>query len=457
MPILTQSANFKDNVLIELAQWTAEQVDIANVVATNNRSLSAGDGKYTNPVDNKESFGQLKSPDKAGYGTKLIVQEDTKRDNIIRNVWNALSSKQDEIIKHYKETLQENEIKADVLDFEYTRDASITSGALCIKLNIQFYRADDEPLGKVTRGFLIYAKGLRQTKGDPHELMAGILIAMQKKINVRGINAKTLVKRNDELDKLCEEIYDHRADVDGYKQKEADLIEGDIVNLAKAISISNYVNDLLIRNNANKVKVYQTGASWAKSISKFKGSDKSKDSVIKSYNSSDLIVKFDLKGATHHWGLSLKKKGFRVNESDPTLLNKPVVGEGKGKQTAGFLNLKGSQKQKTELLEAENEFFEAVYETRYGRAPNLRTNWKKQLNDGLADNEKKAALTGRRGTLRETRDKVYPRNTFFEKIDEVFRKIMKEPENFKDFLDLCFRIDIFLINIIINIYSKTQI
>ena len=83
MPILTQSANLKDNVLIELAQWTAEQVDIANVVARNNRSLSAGDGKYTNPVDNKESFGQLKSPDKAGYGTKLVVQEDNKRDNII--------------------------------------------------------------------------------------------------------------------------------------------------------------------------------------------------------------------------------------------------------------------------------------------------------------------------------------------------------------------------------------
>ena len=103
MPILTQSANFRDNVLIELAQWTAEQVDIANVVARNNRSLSVDDGKYTNPVDNEESFGQLKSPDKAGYGTKLIVQEDTKRDNIIRNVWNALSPKQDEIIKHYKE------------------------------------------------------------------------------------------------------------------------------------------------------------------------------------------------------------------------------------------------------------------------------------------------------------------------------------------------------------------
>ena len=442
MPILTQSANIKDRVLIQLAQWTADEVDIAGVVASNNRGLSAGDGRYTNPVDNKESFGQLKSPDKAGYGTKLIVQEDTQRDNIIRNVWNAISLKQDDIIEHYRKTLQENQIKADVLDFEYTRDASITSGSLCIKLNIQFYRADEEPLGKLTRGFLIYAKGVRQTKGDPHELMTGILIAMQKQVNVRGINAKTLVERNDELDELCEEIYDHRADVDGYKQKEADLIQGDIVNLAKAISVSNYVNDLLIRNNADKVKVYQTGASWAKSIKKFKGSDKSKDAIIKSYNSSDLIVKFNLKGSTHHWGLSLKKKGFRVNEVDPTLLNKPVVGEEKGKKTAGFLFLKGSQKQKTELLDAENEFFEEVYNIRYGEEPNLRTNWKKKLNDGLADSEKKAALTGRRGTLRETRDYVYPKNTFFEKIDEVFRDIMEEPENFKEFLDLCFRIDI---------------
>ena len=114
----------------------------------------------------------------------------------------------------------------------------------------------------------------------------------------------------------------------------------------------------------------------------------------------------------------------------------------KGKKTAGFLFLKGSQKQKTELLDAENEFFEEVYNIRYGEEPNLRTNWKKKLNDGLADSEKKAALTGRRGTLRETRDYVYPKNTFFEKIDEVFRDIMEEPENFKEFLDLCFRIDI---------------
>ena len=59
------------------------------------------------------------------------------------------------------------------------------------------------------------------------------------------------------------------------------------------------------------------------------------------------------------------------------------------------------------------------------------------MNDGLVDNEKKAALTGK-----EYGGKKYPKNTFFEEIDRVFRKVMEDDDNFKELLDLSFRIDI---------------
>ena len=68
---------------------------------------------------------------------------------------------------------------------------------------------------------------------------------------------------------------------------------------------------------------------------------------------------------------------------------------------------------KKKLTDAENNFFAAVYKVRFGEEPDFKKTWKKQLNNALSDNEKKAALTGKRGTLRETRDKVYPDNIFF--------------------------------------------
>ena len=62
---------------------------------------------------------------------------------------------------------------------------------------------------------------------------------------------------------------------------------------------------------------------------------------------------------------------------------------------------------------------------------------KKTLNDSLSDADKNAALTGK-----EYRGTKYPKNFFFETLDDVFRDIMKEPSNFREFLDLAFRFDI---------------
>jgi len=436
----------KQEILQELATWVAETVDIAKIIATHNKGLPQEDPAYVVPIDNKSaSIKQKTQP----YGVKVVVNQSTKRDAVMAKIWEKMSAKNmmERIEEKYIETFKENGITVTVDTFTLSRFADISSGSKSIKLSLQEYNDDGTKrtvkstgnLADPTKALVIFAKALRTVQGDPHELMSGILIATNKIYDENSINGLSLEKRNKKLEEICQEIFDNRKKVDGYKEKEAKLIEGDIVNLAKALSISNYINKLLRRNSASNVEVYQTGAKWSKNIAKFKGKDKSRDTIIKSYNSSDLIIKFNLGKATHHWGLSLKKKGYKVNEADPTLLNKPIVGDAGGKKTAGFLFLKAGNSDVQKLKNAEDEFFKDVYRVRFdGEEPKTNNaSWKKKLNDGLAGDEKKAALTGK-----EFRGRKYPKNTFFEEIDRVFRKVMKDDNNFKELLDLVFRLDI---------------
>tara|TARA_B100001287_G_scaffold44548_1_gene33648 strand:+ start:152 stop:1888 length:1737 start_codon:yes stop_codon:yes gene_type:complete len=436
----------KQEILQELATWVAETVDIAKIIATHNKGLPQEDPAYVVPIDNKSaSIKQKTQP----YGVKVVVNQSTKRDAVMAKIWEKMSAKNmmERIEEKYIETFKENGITVTVDTFTLSRFADISSGSKSIKLSLQEYNDDGTKrtvkstgnLADPTKALVIFAKALRTVQGDPHELMSGILIATNKIYDENSINGLSLEKRNKKLEEICQEIFDNRKKVDGYKEKEAKLIEGDIVNLAKALSISNYINKLLRRNSASNVEVYQTGAKWSKNIAKFKGKDKSRDTIIKSYNSSDLIIKFNLGKETHHWGLSLKKKGYKVNEVDPTLLNKPIVGDAGGKKTAGFLFLKAGNSDVQKLKNAEDEFFKDVYRVRFdGEEPKTNNaSWKKKLNDGLAGDEKKAALTGK-----EFKGKKYPKNTFFEEIDRVFRKVMSDDDNFKELLDLIFRLDI---------------
>ena len=436
----------KQEILQELATWVAETVDIAKIIATHNKGLPQEDPAYVVPIDNKSaSIKQKTQP----YGVKVVVNQSTKRDAVMAKIWEKMSAKNmmERIEEKYIETFKENGITVTVDTFTLSRFADISSGSKSIKLSLQEYNDDGTKrtvkstgnLADPTKALVIFAKALRTVQGDPHELMSGILIATNKIYDENSINGLSLEKRNKKLEEICQEIFDNRKKVDGYKEKEAKLIEGDIVNLAKALSISNYINKLLRRNSASNVEVYQTGAKWSKNIAKFKGKDKSRDTIIKSYNSSDLIIKFNLGKETHHWGLSLKKKGYKVNEADPTLLNKPIVGDAGGKKTAGFLFLKAGNSDVQKLKNAEDEFFKDVYRVRFdGEEPKTNNaSWKKKLNDGLAGDEKKAALTGK-----EFKGKKYPKNTFFEEIDRVFRKVMSDDDNFKELLDLIFRLDI---------------
>jgi len=427
-------------VLTDLSKEVAKLVDIAQVINSSNRGLAQEDPSYVIPIDNDSSFGKLTdvtTSKKGGYGSQIVINQSNKRDTVMEKIWKSVEEKKDKITKLYEETFEEKNIKADVVSFEFSRFSTYSSGSKSILMEIQEYKPDDSPKANTTNAFVIFAKALRTIQGDPHELMSGVLIATQKIYEQNIINGLSLDKRNKKLEEICKEIFNNRKKVDGYKEKEAKLIEGDIVNLAKALSISNYVNKLLIRNRASDVEVYQTGAKWSKNIKKYKGKDASRDTIIKSYNSSDLIIKFNLGKATHHWGLSLKKKGFKVNEADPTLLNKPIVGAAGGKKTAGFLFLKADVTDQKKLTNAENNFFAEVYRVRFNQEPDFKKSWKKELNNGLVGNEKKAALTGK-----EFRGKKYPKNTFFEEIDRVFRKVMKDDDNFKELLDLVFRLDI---------------
>ncbi len=68
---------------------------------------------------------------------------------------------------------------------------------------------------------------------------------------------------------------------------------------------------------------------------------------------------------------------------------------------------------------------------------NNQSIWMKKLDNDLAGEEKNAALTGKlyRGIQ-------YPRNTYFEQIDQSFRQVFSHPNNFREFLDIVFRLDI---------------
>lgn len=424
-----------------------EILNVPSIITSHNQS--GNDAEFTEVIDASD-VGNLKTlfGAKTAFGTRLTVAVKSKRNVIIDKVNAVLESKKDEVRQLYVDALNDLELTGDIAtDFEITVDKAFSQGSKTIRLLIRRYKLDkktNEPKYDTYPDYAltIFSKGLKNDTADPHELMTGALIAAEMIVDVGQINSKKPSARNKAIEDLLQEVYDAAPQVDGIVPKEREAIKGDITNLAKALSVSNYVVSI-IKNNGGKIqRVYQTGKSWVRDIAHLKGKDKTMDAIIKAYNSSDLIVKFTLGKQTHFWGLSLKKKGIGLREPDPTLLNKPVVGE--SKSTSGYLIMKAPSK-KAALEAAELNFFAEVYSVKFGNRPHDtlaklksdRKNWLKRLDEALTDNEKNAALTGK-----EHAGKKYPKNTWFEKIDEVFREVFADPDNFKQFLDLTFRINI---------------
>jgi len=167
-------------------------------------------------------------------------------------------------------------------------------------------------------------------KPDPHELMTAALVLkgtiklsdLDKKPKERSEYVNKLTKK---LDELSKKVIGGDTGKNGFYM-DPKKTQPDYINLAKAISASNYILKE-INNAGGKVQaVYQTGKSWHSDLDKFNAKGD-----IKNYNSSDIVVRFKIgnKGPDHFWGISLKKTGVKKSgdpEAEPTLLNKPLMG-----------------------------------------------------------------------------------------------------------------------------------
>ena len=304
--------------------------------------------------------------------------------------------------------------------------------------------------------FLVQPKGLTAgaagQREDPHELMTAILIRLQKKVVLGNINRKKDDKRQEAYKELVDELAANANKVVGGSGLNGFYIDGsaknepDLVNLAKALSVSNFILQK-IGKNATVNAVWQTGKQWANEISKF--NPDSKD--IKNYNSSDIIVKFTTtgsKGGVHYWGISLKKKG--ITDAEPTLLNKPLMG------ARGFISKKMEKADRDMVDNAKKDFFVRaiqrklnggnLYKGKNVSAMSLKDVLKTANSLFLDSNEKSDMLTGR-GEYRGIK------NTYFEALHIAFMGVVghnaagrvvnkKKAEEFsKEFMDLIFKIN----------------
>jgi hypothetical protein len=207
------------------------------------------------------------------------------------------------------------------------------------------------------------------------------------------------------------------------------------VNLAKALSVSNYVLGQINDVNAKIITVWQTGKKWATEIAKFNPDVP----TIKNYNSSDIILKVKTSGkneAIHYWGLSLKKRG--VKEADPTLLNKPLLGP------VGFMTKRFSTSEVTKIQKAKEKFFLGALNIASGGEYEGKDINKMSHKDVLAALDKifKRDRTGKRNML--TGQGIYDgnKNIYFEEMHKAFMKFDNDKKFFEEFFDLIFKINL---------------
>tara|TARA_Y100000287_G_scaffold186077_1_gene191677 strand:+ start:351 stop:2036 length:1686 start_codon:yes stop_codon:yes gene_type:complete len=314
-------------------------------------------------------------------------------------------------------------------------------------------------------------------KPDPHELMTAALILKKEVIKTSHLNQSN-GKRAEYIRSLTKEIDLLSRDVIGGPTGENGFYvddkknQPDYVNLAKAISASNYIISE-IQNSGGKIqKVYQTGKSWHSDLRKFnvKGD-------IKNYNSSDIVVRFKIgnKGPDHYWGISLKKRGVTKSgkpEAEPTLLNKPLMGR------SGYLEQTMKIKQgHVKLVENMKKqfFYKSIgiylnsYEGSYNKLSKNSQKTVDSLQEGIdkvvvesilktsdeifSKDEKSNMLMGKGKydpkefkkngfyfNIPPNKDAIESRNIYFETLHNVFIKTCDEnPLFFIKFLDLIFK------------------
>lgn len=397
----------------------------ASVSSTGDKEIDSWDSKSTDMV---------KTPSKSQVTLVPRIKSKTERNWLRGKIKEMVEENKDSIIENMK-----NYIPEGVYDFKFEERKITGTGLLS-------YVIEAIPEGKRNAALRIafQGKGLSNGAGgkreDPHELMTACLILDKKVINLQQMNGMEDGQRQAAYKKIVDDLYVTASKVVGAAGLSGFYIdpktknEPDLVNLAKAVSVSNFALGLI--GSAKVDAVWQTGTKWANEIKKFNVGPK----TIQNYNSSDIIVKFTTtgkKGATHYWGLSLKKAGLK--DPEPTLLNKPAYG------AKGFLTKSIPSAENNKISQKKEEFFRGAVKTKLGA-----TEYKGEKIDKMAI--KKLLKTA--DTLFTARDeksdmlrgagkyKGNP-NVYFKEMDRVFMKYFDNNKDFfVEFLDTIFKINL---------------
>lgn len=397
----------------------------ASVSSTGDKEIDSWDSKSTDMV---------KTPSKSQVTLVPRIKSKTERNWLRGKIKDMVEENRDAIIQNMR-----NYIPEGVYDFKFEERKIAGTGLLS-------YVIEAIPEGKRNAALRIafQGKGLSNGAGgkreDPHELMTACLILDKKVINLQQLNGMDDGKRHAAYKKIVDDLYVTASKVVGAAGLSGFYIdpktknEPDLVNLAKAVSVSNFALGLI--GSAKVDAVWQTGTKWANEIKKFNVGPK----TIQNYNSSDIIVKFTTsgpKGATHYWGLSLKKAGLK--DPEPTLLNKPAYG------AKGFLTKSIPSTENNKIGQKKEEFFRGAVKTKLGA-----TEYKGEKIDKMPI--KKLLKTA--DTLFTARDeksdmlrgagkyKGNP-NVYFKEMDRVFMKYFDNNKDFfVEFLDTIFKINL---------------
>ena len=402
---------------------------------------SGSEDRNIEPWDSKSSVMVVK-----GSGTKVVLKPRIKskqeREHLAKETESFYDKNKEDINEKIIEYLKPD--SPVVFSVEVSKRGD--SGSSVNFFNIRVFKEGKET-GNPILSILFQAKGLSNGEGgkrsDPHELMTACLILEMNKVNVSQLNNKKDKKHDEEIKKIVDKLYKTASNVQGSAGLDGFYIdknkqEPDVVNLAKAISVSNYIIDEIGPGNVETV--WQTGTKWASEVKKFNVGPK----TIKNYNSSDIIVKFNINKATHYWGLSLKKRGITSGTPDvePTLLNKPLMGS-RGFIEKKLKTMQGGPAAIKKIEDAKLKFFrgairEKVKQNQYKSKPIDKMPIKEVLKavDTLFTerNDKSSMLRGQ-GEYSQNP------NIYFKAIDEVFMKnFNNNKEFFEEFMDLIFKI-----------------
>lgn len=402
---------------------------------------SGNEDRNIEPWDSKSSAMVVR-----GSGSKVVLKPRIKskqeREHLAKETEKFYNKNSEEIQQKIIEYL--NPETPVVFSAEVSKRGD--SGSSVNFFNLRVFKEGKES-GNPILSILFQAKGLSNGEGgkrsDPHELMTACLILEMNKINVNKLNNKKGEKHDEEIKKIVDKLATTSSKVQGSAGLDGFYIdrnkeEPDVVNLAKAISVSNYIIDEI---GTGKVEtVWQTGTKWASEVKKFNVGPK----TIKNYNSSDIIVKFNINKSTHYWGLSLKKRGITAGKPDvePTLLNKPLMG------SRGFIEKKlskmtGGQTAIKKIEDAKLKFFRGAI-----KAKTRNVNYKNKPIDKMPIKEVLKAVdtlfterNDKSSMLRGQGEYAQNPNIYFKAIDEVFMKnFNNNKEFFEEFMDLIFKI-----------------